>query len=115
MVSTGDNVERFLGALLGGELFSQHLLTEMKRPTPGADAFFAGAGVPGLSYGLGLMIAWTPCGTAYGSFGGIDGYTSIVMQLGHRRVALLMNTDSLGPSLRQQTLSIAEQELCRAS
>ncbi|MFC9495009.1 serine hydrolase domain-containing protein [Streptomyces sp. NPDC056982] len=115
MVSTGDNVERFLGALLGGELFSQHLLTEMKRPTPGADAFFAGAGIPGLSYGLGLMIAWTPCGTAYGSLGGIDGYTSSVMQLGHRRVALLMNTDSLGPSLRQQTLSIAEQELCRAS
>ncbi|WP_433179455.1 serine hydrolase domain-containing protein [Actinoallomurus sp. CA-150999] len=114
MVSTGDDVDRFLGALLAGGLFSQHLLTEMKRPTPGADAFFAGAGMPGISYGLGLVIVSAPCGTAYGSLGDIDGYTSSVMQLGHRRVALLMNTDSLQPSLRRQTLSIAEQELCRA-
>ncbi|GAA4612779.1 serine hydrolase domain-containing protein [Actinoallomurus liliacearum] len=114
MVSTGDDVDRFLGALLGGRLFSQHLLIEMKRPTAGADAFFAAAGMPGIGYGLGLTIASTPCGTAYGSLGDIDGYTSSVMQLGHRRVALLINTNSLQPSLRHQTLSIAEQELCRA-
>ncbi|WP_433722331.1 serine hydrolase domain-containing protein [Nocardia sp. CA-129566] len=114
MVSTGDDVDRFLGALLGGELFSKDLIAEMERPTPGADAFYAGAGIPGISYGLGLMIAATPCGTAYGSLGDIDGYTSSVMQVGHRRVALFMNTNSLQPSLRQQTLSLAVQELCRA-
>jgi D-alanyl-D-alanine carboxypeptidase len=114
MVSTGDDVDRFLGALLGGRLFPQRLLAEMKRPTPGADAFFTGAGIPGIGYGLGLMIVSTACGTAYGSLGDIDGYTSSVMQLGHRQAALLMNTDSLQPSLRRQTLSITEQELCRA-
>jgi D-alanyl-D-alanine carboxypeptidase len=113
MVSTGDDVDRFLGALLGGRLFSRHLLTEMKRPTPGAEAFFAGAGLSGTGYGLGLVIVSTPWGTAYGSLGDIDGYTASVLQLGHRRVALLMNTDSLRPSLRQRTLSLAEQELCR--
>jgi D-alanyl-D-alanine carboxypeptidase len=115
MVSTGEDVDRFLGALLGGGLFPQYLLTQMKQPTPGADAFFAAAGIPGISYGLGLMIASTPCGTAYGSLGDIDGYTSIVTQVGHRQVALLMNTDSLQPALSRQTLSAAEQELCRAS
>lgn len=114
MVSTGDNVDRFLGALLGGGLLPRHLLAEMKRPTPGADAFFTAAGLPGISYGLGLVIASTPCGTAYGSLGDIDGYTSSTLQLGHRRTALLMNTNSLQPSLRQQTLSIAEQQLCQA-
>ncbi|HJP75513.1 MAG TPA: serine hydrolase domain-containing protein [Pseudonocardiaceae bacterium] len=115
MVSTGADVDRFLGALLGGELVPQHLLTQMEQRTPGADAFFTAAGIPGISYGLGLMIVSTPCGTAYGSLGDIDGYTSSVMQLGHRGVALLMNTDSLQPSLRQQMLSAAEQQLCRTS
>jgi D-alanyl-D-alanine carboxypeptidase len=114
MVSTGDDVDRFLGALLGGRLVPRHLLAEMERPTPGADAFFTAAGMPGVGYGLGLTITSTPCGTAYGSLGDIDGYTSSVMQLGHNRVALLLNTNSLQPSLRRQTLSIAEQELCRA-
>lgn len=112
MVSTGDDVDRFLGALLGGRLFPQRLLTEMKQPTPGADAFFTAAGMPGIGYGLGLTLASTQCGTAYGSLGDIDGYTSSVMQLGHRRAALLMNTNSLHPSLRQQALSITEQNLC---
>ncbi len=114
MVSTGDDVDRFLAALLGGGLLSRRLLLEMKEPTPGADAFFAGAGLPGIGYGLGLMIVSTPCGTAYGSLGDIDGYTSSTMQLGRRRVTLLMNTDSLQPSLRGQILSIAERQLCRA-
>lgn len=114
MVSTGEDVDRFLGALLGGGLFSQPLLSQMTRPTPGADEFFASAGIPGISYGLGLMIASTPCGRAYGSLGDIDGYTSSVMQLGHRRFALFMNTDSLQPSLSLRTLSVAGQELCPA-
>jgi hypothetical protein len=84
----------------------------MERPTPGAEAFFAGEGVPGFSYGLGLVIGSTPCGTTYGSLGDIDGYHSIVMQLGGRQIALLMNTDALQLSLYRQTLSVAEQELC---
>ncbi|HEU5030382.1 MAG TPA: serine hydrolase domain-containing protein [Spirillospora sp.] len=113
MVSTGADVDRFLGALLGGDLFARHLLTEMKRPTPGSGAFFSAVGMPGISYGLGLMTASTPCGTAYGSLGDIDGYTSSTMQFGHRRVTLLINTNSLQPSLRRQILSTAEQELCR--
>ena len=115
MVSTGADIDRFLDALLAGGLVPQHLLTEMTQPTPGADAFFAAAGIPGISYGLGLVIASTPCGTAYGSLGDIDGYTSSVMQRGHRGVALLMNTDSLRPSLNQQMLAIAERQLCRDS
>jgi D-alanyl-D-alanine carboxypeptidase len=112
MVGTGSDVDRFLGALLGGGLLSQRLLAEMERPTQGAEAFFADEGVPGFSYGLGLVIGSTPCGTTYGSLGDIDGYHSIVMQLGNRQIALLMNTDSLQLSLYRQTLSVAEQELC---
>lgn len=114
MVSTGDDVDRFLRALLGGRLIPQSLLGQMKQPTPGSDGFFTGAGAPEISYGLGLIVVSTPCGTAYAALGSIDGYTSSAMRLGHRQVALLMNTDSLQPSLNQQTLSIAEHELCRA-
>jgi len=112
MVGTGGDVDRFLGALLGGRLLSQRLLTEMERPTPGADAFFAGEGLPGVSYGLGLLIGSTPCGTIYGNLGVIAGYFSIAMQLGDHSITLLMNTDSLQLSLYRQTISIAEQELC---
>jgi D-alanyl-D-alanine carboxypeptidase len=111
MVGTANDVDRFLGALLGGRLFPRTLLAEMERPTPGSDAFFAAAGLPGVSYGLGLMIASVPGGTIYGSLGDIDGYFSVVMQFGDRDVALLMNTDSLQVSLSQQTISIIEREL----
>ena len=114
MVGTAGDVDRFLGALLGGRLLSQDLLTEMESPTAGADALFAAWGVPGLSYGLGLFIVSSPCGTAYGSLGDFSGYHSSVMQRGTRQIALLMNTAALQPSLYRQTLSIAEQAICPA-
>lgn len=107
MVSTGDDLDRFLDALLGGRLLPQGLLTEMKSPAPGAEAFF-----PGFTYGLGLVIGSTPCGPTYGHVGDIEGYFSVAMQLGGREISLLLNTDSLQLSLIRQTLSIAEQELC---
>lgn len=113
MVSTAGDVDRFLGALLGGRLLPRHLLTEMEQPTPGSDAFFAAAGAPGFSYGLGLMSASTPCGRLYGSLGQIEGYFSIAMQVGDRRITLLMNTDSLQVALSGEILSAAEQQLCR--
>lgn len=113
MVSNGDDLDRFLDALLGGRLLPQALLTEMKSPTPGAEAFFANdEGIPGFTYGLGMIIDSTPCGPAYGHVGIIEGYFSVAMQLGGREISLLLNTDSLQLSLLRQTLSIAQGALC---
>lgn len=112
MVSTGADVDRFLGALLGGWLLPRNLLAAMEQPTPGSAAFFDAEGAPGLTYGLGLIMAATPCGTAYASIGDIGGYLSIVMQRGDRRIVLLLNTDSLQLSLYGQVLAIAEQYVC---
>lgn len=114
MVGTADDTDRFLAALLGGRLLSPRLLPEMQTPTPGSAAYFAAAGAPGISYGLGLVIGSTACGTAYGSLGVVDGYTTGVMGRGDRQAALFVNTDSLQPALYQQTISIIEHQLCRS-
>jgi D-alanyl-D-alanine carboxypeptidase len=112
MVSDTDDLDRFLAALFGGRLLPRPLLDQMEQPTPGAEAFFAAGGIPNVSYGLGLMMGTTPCGTAYGHLGGIAGYTSLAMRLGDRQVVMLMNTDAMRLSLELQIISIAEQELC---
>ncbi|QDP96044.1 beta-lactamase family protein [Microlunatus elymi] len=112
MVGTAGDADRFLAALLGGRLLSRSLLAQMKEPTPGSVAFFTAAGLPGMSYGLGLMIGSTSCGTVYGSMGDIDGYATSVLQLHRRQVALFLNTNSLQPTLYQRTIAIAEAQLC---
>jgi D-alanyl-D-alanine carboxypeptidase len=79
MVSNGDDLTRFFSALLGGRLLAARQLAVMK------------AGVKGAEYGLGLMISFTRCGTAFGHRGDIPGYRSIVWSTaGGRRVAAVM-------------------------
>jgi D-alanyl-D-alanine carboxypeptidase len=83
MVSNGDDLTQFLGALLGGRLLPARQLAAMK------------AGVTDGEYGLGLMITYTRCGTAFGHRGDIPGYRSIVWSTGdgRRAAAVLVNVD----------------------
>jgi D-alanyl-D-alanine carboxypeptidase len=67
VISTPEDVTRFFTALLGGELLTPELLTEMKDSVPEGDG----------RYGLGL--GWSPlsCGGGYWRHGGaVPGYLS---------------------------------------
>jgi len=83
LVSNGDDLTRFLSALLGGRLVAGRQLAAMK------------AGVRDAEYGLGLMISYTRCGRAFGHRGDIPGYRSIVWSTGdgRRAAAVLVNVD----------------------
>jgi len=84
IVSTGDDVTAFYAALLGGRVLPRSSLAAMERSSENAH------------YGLGLFIADTPCGRAFGHVGIANGYRTVVYGLpGGRRVALVMvNVDA---------------------
>ncbi|WP_033221144.1 serine hydrolase domain-containing protein [Kitasatospora phosalacinea] len=70
MVSTGSDLNRFLGALLAGRLLPPAQLTQMRSTVP-AEATFG----PGARYGLGLVSRPLPCGgLSWGHGGSFPGY-----------------------------------------
>ncbi|MFD8839437.1 serine hydrolase domain-containing protein [Streptomyces griseofuscus] len=68
MVSTAQDWQRFLTALMSGRLLPE---AQMKQMRTTVDAPEEGGG-----YGLGLMKVDTPCGTVWGHTGGLPGYSS---------------------------------------
>jgi D-alanyl-D-alanine carboxypeptidase len=102
MASNVDDLTRFFSALLGGRLLPPSRLTAMKADPKGAE------------YGLGLMIAYTACGTAFGHRGDVPGYRSEAWATanGRRAAAVMVNIDTTRvpwPKLD----SAAETALCR--
>jgi D-alanyl-D-alanine carboxypeptidase len=67
IVSTTDDLARFFGALLGGELFGDRLLSEMRR------ARFD------IGVGLGLFRFDLPCGSAWGHGGQYPAYATMAL------------------------------------
>ncbi|MEV6631647.1 serine hydrolase domain-containing protein [Actinoplanes sp. NPDC051470] len=96
MISTTDDTNRFLRALLGGRLLRPAQLAEMKRTVP-ATAFQPHW--PGVRYGLGLMYTPNDCGGAWSHGGDIMGFMTRngVTADGSRSVVISINTDSLKP------------------
>ncbi|KAF4406756.1 serine hydrolase domain-containing protein [Streptomyces lycii] len=96
MISTAEDANRFLRALLGGEVLRPAELAEMKK-TVRADKF--DGPWPGARYGLGLM--WVPnsCGGSWSHGGDIPGYKTRngVTPDGSRSVVVSLNTDSMVP------------------
>jgi D-alanyl-D-alanine carboxypeptidase len=84
IVSNADDLTRFFRALLGGRMLPKPSLATMKRA------------VPGRAYGLGLQIARTPCGTAFGHDGDIPGYRNVVWATanGRRVASIMVNIDT---------------------
>ncbi|MFF4970097.1 serine hydrolase domain-containing protein [Streptomyces sp. NPDC001037] len=68
MVSTAQDWQRFLTALMSGRLLPE---AQMKQMRTTVDAPEEGGG-----YGLGLIKVDTPCGTVWGHTGGLPGYSS---------------------------------------
>jgi len=87
LVSNVDDLRRFFGALLGGQLLREAQLAEMKDLIPVEDEH---------SYGLGLYRTETACGPVWGHDGSIPGYETIARndETGRRGIALGLPTDA---------------------
>jgi D-alanyl-D-alanine carboxypeptidase len=109
MISTTDDGNRFLRALLGGRLLRPAQLAEMKRTVPTDDNFRQNW--PGARYGLGLMWAPNDCGGAWFHGGDIMGFMTRngVTGNGARSVMVSINTDSPipGPGVQPSPTDIA--------
>lgn len=94
IISTVDDGNRFLRALVGGRLLAPAQLAEMQRTVPTNAAFRKNW--PGSRYGLGLMRVPTSCGPSWSHGGDIMGFMTRngVTPDGRRSVVVTMNTDS---------------------
>ncbi|GAB7191964.1 serine hydrolase domain-containing protein [Kineococcus sp. NUM-3379] len=81
IVSTTADLDRFLDALLDGELLPAAQLADMKRTTAVSP-----------QYGLGLVVTPTSCGvTTYGHTGGIPGYLSVAFSTADTRKRVVVS------------------------
>jgi D-alanyl-D-alanine carboxypeptidase len=97
IISTTDDSNRFLKALLGGRLLRPAELAAMKTTVP-ATAF--DGHWPGARYGLGLIYMPNDCGGLWFHGGDIMGFQTRngVTPDGSRSVVVSLNTDSLVPA-----------------
>ncbi|MGW2978632.1 serine hydrolase domain-containing protein [Streptomyces humidus] len=95
MVSTAQDWDRFLTALMSGRLLPPAQMKQM-RTTVAQDP----ADPKGDRYGLGLMEVRTPCGTVWGHTGGLPGYSSEIYTDGTgRRSVTVLNSTNFGVQL----------------
>lgn len=94
IISTADDANTFLRALVGGRLLPPAQLAEMERTVP-VNAGFR-QNWPGARYGLGLMRVPTSCGVSWSHGGDIMGFMTRngVTADGRRSVVVSFNTDS---------------------
>jgi D-alanyl-D-alanine carboxypeptidase len=106
LVSTADDVSRFLAALFGGKLLGPDQLREMEQTIP----------IGGNSYGLGLLEVDTACGAAWGHNGIVAGYSSwAVASRDGKHEAVVLSTTRAFPSSSgfQETLdALAATAFC---
>ncbi|MFJ9694783.1 serine hydrolase domain-containing protein [Kitasatospora sp. NPDC101183] len=83
-ISSAADLDRFIAALLGGELLEPAQLAEMTRTVEAG---------PGRAWGLGLARFDTPCGAFWGHSGDLPGYSTMLAGSadGHRRFTLSYN------------------------
>jgi D-alanyl-D-alanine carboxypeptidase len=118
MISTTDDDNTFLQALIGGRVLKPAQLAEMEKTVP-VNAEF-NTNWPGARYGLGLM--WIPnsCGGSWSHGGDIQGFQTRngVSPDGKRSVIVTINTDTLVPKPgvtappTDVTLPVIDHALC---
>ncbi|MFE2182563.1 serine hydrolase domain-containing protein [Streptomyces sp. NPDC059455] len=106
MVSTAQDWQRFLTALMSGELLPEAQMKQMRTTVAAPEE--------GGGYGLGLMKVNTPCGTVWGHTGGLPGYSSEIYTdaSGHRSVAVLTSTNF---GIKEKTAATADKALVEAA
>jgi D-alanyl-D-alanine carboxypeptidase len=97
IISTTRDTNRFLRALIGGEVLSPAELAEMQDTVPTNKdwrSFW-----PGIRYGLGLMQIQSSCGPYWSHGGDVMGYTTRngISADGKRSLMITINTDSMQP------------------
>jgi D-alanyl-D-alanine carboxypeptidase len=118
IISTTDDGDRFLRALVSGKVLRPAQLAEMQKTVP-TDTEFQ-KNWPGARYGLGLM--WVPnsCGGSWAHGGDIQGFQTRngVSPDGSRSVIVSINTDSLkrkagvpAPT-KDVTIALIDDALC---
>jgi D-alanyl-D-alanine carboxypeptidase len=109
LVSTGDDLNRFFGALIGGRLLPPAQLAEMRRtvPAPGI--------AEGARYGLGLASVPLPCGgELWGHGGDIPGFATLSgATAGGRRATVVANLDPASPQVHRDMSTTINTALCR--
>jgi D-alanyl-D-alanine carboxypeptidase len=118
MISSTEDGNRFLRALVSGKVLRPAQLAEMQKTVP-TDEGLQGAW-PGARYGLGLL--WVPnsCGGSWAHGGDIHGFKTRngVSSDGSRSVVVSINTDSMvrkqgAPApTKDQTVDLIEHALC---
>jgi D-alanyl-D-alanine carboxypeptidase len=110
VVSTADDLARFYGALLYGDLLKPELLAAMEDTVP----MTADPGGPG--YGLGLMhdVDVAACSDTWGHDGAVPGYTSFVFgrRDGSRVAVVLVNSSVTGRRAGETVLAQLGTAFC---
>ncbi|WP_344598136.1 serine hydrolase domain-containing protein [Streptomyces violaceusniger] len=106
MVSTAQDWQRFLTALMSGRLLPKAQMKQMRTTVSAPEE--------GGGYGLGLMKVNTPCGTVWGHTGGLPGYSSEIYTDagGHRSVAVLTSTNF---GIKEKAAATANKTLVEAA
>ncbi|MBB5907502.1 D-alanyl-D-alanine carboxypeptidase [Actinoalloteichus hymeniacidonis] len=111
VVSTPQDWQEFLRALLSGEVLPDTQLAEMKETVavnPDEPA--------GTRYGLGLEQYQSPCGAVWGHTGGITGYSSVnyVDEAGTRSVTVVTTTQFglLDPERQAANRAVVDGAIC---
>ncbi|MFD1930923.1 MULTISPECIES: serine hydrolase domain-containing protein [Nonomuraea] len=103
MISTAADLERFMSALLGGELISKTSLQAMRTTVE------TGAG---FGYGLGLQAYPLPCGTVWGHSGELIGYLTFAFRSDSgKSMTLSINPSTRNPTT-EEVMGIAVKAFC---
>ncbi|MFI6485584.1 serine hydrolase domain-containing protein [Nonomuraea sp. NPDC050663] len=103
MISTTGDLERFMGALLGGRLTSKESLQAMRATVR--------TGV-GFGYGLGLQAYPLPCGTVWGHSGELIGYLTFAFRSDSgKSLTLSINPSTRNPST-EEVMGMAVKAFC---
>ncbi|WP_067832682.1 serine hydrolase domain-containing protein [Actinomadura kijaniata] len=111
MISSGADVDRFLGALVNGRLLRPAQQREMMRTRPTGDSGER-------AYGLGLESRQLPCGGLYWGHGGdIFGYeTASGATVGGAQATVMVNLDPGGSDAQSEDMRTTVQTaLCQAT
>ncbi len=106
MVSTAQDWERFLTALMSGKLLPEAQMKQMRTTVAAPEE--------GGGYGLGLVKVDTPCGTVWGHTGGLPGYSSefYTDESGKRSVAVLTSTNF---GIKEKSAAVSNKALVTAA
>lgn len=108
LVSTGEDLNRFYGALVDGRLLFPAQQAEMQRTVP------AGLGIPGAEYGLGIGSVPLSCGGKFWGHGGnLRGFANISGAVPHgKRVNVVGNMDPLPEGASAHLAAAVDTAFC---